>query len=57
MMDVWQSLWQVVWYGGLAVFSVLTVMVIAYGAKDLVSLFRSLAGAGKTGRGGGAEKA
>lgn len=47
MTGFWEGLWVAVWYGGLAVFSVLSVMVTIYGAKDMVSLLRSLARRGE----------
>jgi len=42
MTDFWVALWTIVWFGGLAVFSVLSVMVIIFGGYDLVALLASL---------------
>ena len=41
-MDFWATLWTVVWFGGLAVFCVLSILVIIFGASDLLSLLRTL---------------
>jgi hypothetical protein len=42
MHEFWSALWTFVWFGGLAVFSVLSVMVIIFGGADLTSLLASL---------------
>ncbi len=42
-MSFWVSLWTVVWFGGLAVFSYLTVLVTVNGYRDLRSLMQTLA--------------
>lgn len=39
---LWREGWTVIWFGSLAIFSVLTVMVIFYGGHDLAALLRSL---------------
>jgi hypothetical protein len=41
-MQFWATLWTAVWFAGLGIFSVLSIMVIIFGAGDLVSLFASL---------------
>lgn len=41
-MQFWISLWTLVWFGSLAVFSVLSLLVIVFGFRDLVDLFRTL---------------
>ncbi|NSW58196.1 MAG: hypothetical protein HPY44_19485 [Armatimonadetes bacterium] len=42
MQDFWVSLWAVVWFGGLAVFALLSVLVIMFGGADLVAMLSSL---------------
>ncbi len=41
-MTFWSSLWTFTWFAGLGIFAVLSVLVVVFGAKDLVHLFRSL---------------
>jgi hypothetical protein len=41
-MDFWETLWTYLWFAGLAIFTVLAVVVTVGGAKDLVSLLRNL---------------
>jgi len=38
----WVALWTDTWTFGLAVFSVLTVLVIIFGGRDLVALLQAL---------------
>ncbi len=40
--EFWKSLWSVTWFAGVAIFTVLSVMITIYGAKDLTYLLRSL---------------
>jgi len=42
MQGFWIALWTGLWYGGLAVFSVLSVLVIIFGGFDLAALLASL---------------
>ena len=42
MQESWMALWAGVWYLGLAVFAVLTVLVIIFGGYDLAALLLSL---------------
>lgn len=42
MMEFWMSLWTYVWYASLAIFSLLSVMVIIFGGYDLAALLKSL---------------
>lgn len=39
-MAFWQTLWAVLWFGGLAVFAVLAAVITVQGAKDLRILLR-----------------
>lgn len=48
-MNLWIALWAVTWFGGLAVFTYLTIIVTIFGAKDLVSLVRTLEARHKAG--------
>jgi hypothetical protein len=41
-MGFWETLWTYLWFVGLAIFSVLAVVVTIGGAGDLVSLLRNL---------------
>jgi hypothetical protein len=41
-MAVWQWLWSTVWFGGLGLFAVLSVIITVQGARDLQSLLRGL---------------
>ena len=38
----WQWLWTLLWFGGLAVFSLLTVIITILGGRDLQALLRGL---------------
>ena len=40
--DFWMSLWTVVWFISLGVFSLLSVLVIIFGGYDLAALLKSL---------------
>lgn len=40
--DIWMFIWSVVWFAGLGVFSVLSILVIFFGGHDLVALLTSL---------------
>ncbi len=42
MQGFWIGLWTIVWFAGLLIFFVLSVMVIIFGGKDLASLLLSL---------------
>lgn len=42
MQDFWVSLWAVIWYGGLTIFALLSVLVIIFGGSDLLALLSSL---------------
>lgn len=39
-MGFWQSLWTAVWFGGLAVFAILSVIVVFEGGKELRALLQ-----------------
>jgi hypothetical protein len=41
-MAFWQWLWTLVWFGGLALFAVLAVIITVQGARDLKALLRGL---------------
>ncbi len=40
--DFWMSLWTLVWFASLGIFSVLSVLVIWFGGSDLVALLSAL---------------
>jgi hypothetical protein len=40
--ELWMSLWTVVWFFGLVVFSLLSVLIIIFGGFDLMALLKSL---------------
>lgn len=40
--DFWMSLWTFVWFASLGVFSVLSVLVVWFGGRDLVALLSAL---------------
>lgn len=42
MTEFWMSLWSIIWFVSLAIFSVLTVMVIIFGGHDLHALLSAL---------------
>ncbi|MBM3497910.1 MAG: hypothetical protein FJX74_04485 [Armatimonadetes bacterium] len=42
MHDFWVSCWTAVWFIGLTVFSVLSVLVIFFGGHDLTAMLKSL---------------
>jgi hypothetical protein len=42
MTNFWVGLWTVLWFFGLAVFSVLSVLVTVCGARDLTALLGAL---------------
>lgn len=42
MQDFWVSLWAVIWYGGLTIFALLSVLVIIFGGSDILALLSSL---------------
>ncbi len=42
MNNFWVGLWTVLWFGGLGVFSILTVLVVIFGGRDLAALLASL---------------
>jgi len=42
MTEFWMSVWTFVWYVSLAIFSVLSVLVIIFGGHDLAALLASL---------------
>ena len=41
-MGFWEWLWTVLWFGGLAVFAALSVVITIQGARDLRALLRGL---------------
>jgi hypothetical protein len=41
-MEPWKILWTLVWFGGLALFAVLSVIITVQGARDLKALLRGL---------------
>lgn len=41
-MTFWKTLWTLVWFVGLGIFVVLSVIITVQGAKDLKALLRSL---------------
>lgn len=41
--QVWSWVWTLLWFGGLSVFSILSVLVIIFGGYDLAALLKSLA--------------
>jgi hypothetical protein len=41
-MEFWRTLWTVLWFGGLALFAVLSVIITVQGARDLKALLRGL---------------
>ena len=41
-MTFWSSLWTITWFAGLGIFAVLSVLVVIFGARDLLALLRSL---------------
>jgi hypothetical protein len=42
MEGFWIGLWSILWFAGLGIFSVLSVLVIVFGGRDLAFLFRDL---------------
>jgi len=52
----WAWLWTGTWFVGLALFSALSVAVTIWGARDVVSLFRSLARGRTDGSASGTDK-
>ncbi len=42
MTQLWMDLWTVVWFVGLGVFSVLSVLTIIFGGADLVSMLAAI---------------
>jgi hypothetical protein len=40
--SLWSALWTFVWFAGLGIFSVLSVLVIVFGGYDLAALLTSL---------------
>ena len=41
-MQFWIALWTVIWFSSLVVFSLLSVLIIIFGARDLVALLANL---------------
>lgn len=41
-MSVWATVWAVVWFGGLTLFAILTVVITWQGARDLRALLSGL---------------
>ena len=41
-MTFWRALWSFIWFGGVGIFSVLSILILVYGYKDLVELFVKL---------------
>ena len=42
MQELWMSLWTFLWFVGLGIFSLLSVLVIVFAGFDLVALLTSL---------------
>lgn len=42
MTDFWVALWTVLWFFGLGIFSVLSVLVTVGGGRDLVAMLAAL---------------
>lgn len=42
-MQFWQTLWTIVWFGGLAIFAALATVISIGGARDLAYLLRASA--------------
>ena len=40
--EFWMSLWTVVWYASVTIFSLLSILVIIFGGSDLAALLKSL---------------
>ena len=40
--QVWSWVWTLTWFGGLTIFSVLSVLVIIFGGHDLTAMLKSL---------------
>jgi hypothetical protein len=38
----WQGLWTLLWFGGLALFTVISALVIVHGARDLKLMLQGL---------------
>jgi|GEM_PF-6341756 len=41
-MMFWRILWSVIWFGGIGVFTALSLLILIYGYRDLVDLFKTL---------------
>lgn len=41
-MEPWKTLWSLLWFGGLALFTVLSIIITVQGARDLKALLRGL---------------
>jgi hypothetical protein len=40
--DIWTGIWTLLWFAGLGIFSILSVLVIFFGGHDLAALLMSL---------------
>ena len=49
-MAFWQGLWTLLWFGGLALFTVISALVIVHGARDLKLLLQGLRAEGRSHR-------
>jgi hypothetical protein len=41
-MEFWKTLWSLVWFGGVGIFALLSVIITVQGAKDLKALLQGL---------------
>ncbi len=41
-MEFWKALWSLVWFAGMGIFAVLSVIITVQGAKDLKALLQGL---------------
>jgi hypothetical protein len=41
-MEFWKTLWTLVWFAGMGIFAVLSVIITVQGAKDLKALLQGL---------------
>ncbi|MGQ9733237.1 MAG: hypothetical protein ACUVX8_18420 [Candidatus Zipacnadales bacterium] len=42
MQDLWAMIWTVIWFASLGIFTILSVIVIFLGGRDLAGLLRTL---------------
>jgi hypothetical protein len=41
-MEFWKILWSLLWFGGVGIFALLSIIIIVQGAKDLKALLHGL---------------